>query len=414
MVRAGDVVYATGLDTLPGVRPLNNCRWTLFRRDSVGWKLVVADPVGRTREPSPLAVFSDQRVFLSANPTLVTDAEKAAGPARPEIFEFPAAHPEWPFRALLPEWQGAPEFTEHSYRSLAADGPSRELILFQNVGYTHAEWAFLNSKGTWSAQGRLRWPDGRDYEKPQPVRICYPNVALRNRSVYFCGVSDIIEPRTAWRAYKKELTGQEWDYDFRRLFFTWTPDVEREPFRPWTEVVSRESTCGWITPGDLWVAADGLVHVLWTERAIDERLRERFFPSAKQRHALEYACLKDGQVVRRHTLMERGEGLTGAVATSSARFHATPDGRLFALVYVVGTAPGGEAISENRLLALSPEGVVESSVRLALQRPFTSFFTATPRAGSAPVPVIDLLGHRTGSDRTLSYARLRVGAATRP
>ncbi len=29
------------------------------------------------------------------------------------------------------------------------------MILLQNVGYTHAEWAFRDADGRWSAQGKL-------------------------------------------------------------------------------------------------------------------------------------------------------------------------------------------------------------------------------------------------------------------
>jgi hypothetical protein len=48
---------------------------------------------------------------------------------------------------LHPEWSGDPEFSEHSYRSFAADDPRHELILFQNVGDEHAEWAFIEADG---------------------------------------------------------------------------------------------------------------------------------------------------------------------------------------------------------------------------------------------------------------------------
>ena len=118
-------------------------------------------------------------------------------------------------------WDGSPAFTEHSYRSFAADGSAGELILLQNIGYTHAEWAFCDRSGKWTAQGKLVWPYGHEYDEPQPIRICYLNVALQDRAVFVCGVSDIVEPYRKWREYKRQLTGREWDYDFRRLFFTW-------------------------------------------------------------------------------------------------------------------------------------------------------------------------------------------------
>ena len=71
LVRIGDEVFASGLETLNDFEPLNNCRWTLYQRGPEGWKLEQVDEAGRTREPCPLAGFPDGRLFLSANPTLV-------------------------------------------------------------------------------------------------------------------------------------------------------------------------------------------------------------------------------------------------------------------------------------------------------------------------------------------------------
>ena len=179
--------------------------------------------------------------------------------------------------------------------------------------------------GQWSAQGKLEWPWGGEYDQPQPIRVCYPNVMLRNRAVHFCGVSDIVEPYARWRAYKKELTGREWDYDFRRLFYTWTDDITSKKFERWVEIASRDKTCGWIGPCDLYVADDGRVHVLWTERAIDPRLRTTFFPDARQSHALNYAVIVRGQVVRQQTLVLAEEGGANEIV-GAARFHVAPRG----------------------------------------------------------------------------------------
>ena len=407
LVRAGNDVLASGLETLKDAKPLNNCRWMLFRRSAAGWEKVRVDETGRTREPCPIATFSDGRVFLSVNPTLVPRGQPGGGPARPEILQFSGADPTETPETLLPTWSGKPSFTEHSYRSFAADGPNRELILFQNIGYTHAEWAFRDKAGQWSAQGRLPWPWGADYEKPEPIRVCYPNVALKGRAVYFCGVSDIIEPHRAWREFKKQLTGRDWDYDFRRLFLTWTPDITREKFRDWVEIASRDKTCGWISPGDLWVAPDGAVHLLWAERALDERLRAKFFPDAKQRHALNYAVVRDGKVVLRRTLAEGGEGLSGEIP-SAGRFQVTPDQRLTAFYYTGGRGPEGTPVSENRLMEILPGGKTGAPVTVPLKRPFTSFFTTTVRGGSPPSHTLELLGLREGAPLTVSYARVRL------
>ncbi len=407
LVRIGDKVFASGIETLEDAKPLNNVRWMLFARSEHGWEKVCVDETERTREPCPVAGFAAGPLFLSANPTLVTDRSVYSGPARPEILQFDPSDPKSPVRTLRPTWQGQPKFTEHSYRSFAADGTARELILMQNVGYTHSEWAFLDRDGRWSAQGQLKWPWGAEYDEPQPIRVCYPNVALKDRAVHFCGVSDIAEPNLTWRAFKKELTGRKWDYDFRRLFYTWTPDITREPFRPWVEIASREETCGWITPGDLWIAPDGNVHIVWTERALDERLREKFFPQARQSQALNYAILREGEVLSRRTLLVAEEGGPNE-QPGRGRFHITPDGRLFVFFYVSGSGANGQSVSENRLLEIGSDGSVGPAVRVPFQKPFGSFYTATLRAGSPPSHTLELLGTRPGAGRTISYARISL------
>lgn len=403
LIRSGDRLYAAGLETLKDVPPLNNCRWLLFERDAAGWRRVYADPTGRTREPSPVAGFNDGTIFISANPTLGRPPEPNGGPARPEIFRWSGTGEP---QLLSPVWEGTPRFTEHSYRSFAADTANKELILLQNIGYTHAEWTFYDRAGKWSAQGKLPWPWGADYAKPQPIRICYPNVALQDRAVYFCGVSDILEPNPAWRAYKKEITGRDWDYDFRRLFFTWSPDITRTGFADWIEVSSREKTGGWISPGDLWVDPQKVVHIVWTERAIDERLRAKFFPEAKQRHSLEYVQVVKGAISVRRTLLETDEG-QGEIP-SAARFQVTPENRLFVMIYVQGKSAAGKPVSENRLAEVFRDGSTTAFVRVPLQKPFTSYFTATVRAGSPPSPVMEILGTQADSGQTISYARIRI------
>ncbi|MGE5294861.1 MAG: hypothetical protein ACM3VT_08525 [Solirubrobacterales bacterium] len=407
LVRIGEDVFASGLETIAGAKPLNNCRWMLFRRGSQGWQKTCVDASGRTREPCPMVGFPDGRLFLSVNPTLNTDPNAYAGPARPEILRFAVQDLAKPAETIAPVWSGKPPFSEHSYRSFAADGPNHELILFQNIGYTHAEWTFLDRDGQWSSHGQLVWPWGAEYAKPEPIRVCYPNVVLKDRQVHFCGVSDIIEPNEAWRAFKRQLTGNEWDYDFRRLFYTWSPDITTGKFQPWVEIASREKTCGWITPCDLWVASKGDVHVLWSERAIDERLRDRFFPGQKQSHSLNHAVIRNGEVQSRQVLLAAEEGKSNE-RPGRGRFQVTPDNRLFVFFYVQGSDANGRSISENRLAEILADGSAGDAVRVPLTRPLTDFYTATTRAGSPPSRTLELLGIRQNSSSTISYARIKI------
>lgn len=405
LVRAGGKLFASGLETLEGVPPLNNCRWMLFQRTSEGWRQVAVDPKDRTREPCPLAAFHNGPVFLSVNPTLVTDRQAGGGgPARPEILVFNPANAAGGYETLLPTWDGTPAFTEHSYRSFAADGINREFILFQNIGYTHAEWTFRDRDGHWARQGRLEWPWGAEYDTPQPVRVCYPNVAITNRTVHFCGVSDIVEPYGEWRTFKKELTGNEWDYDFRRLFYTWTRDITTGAFEDWVEIASRDKTCGWVMPGDLWVAPDGAAHLVWTEQAIDERLREKFFPGAVQRHEMNYAVVKEGKVSKRRTLVAREEGTPGVKAVEP-RFHVTPENRIFVFYYISEAAPETGVTTGNYLMEISTDGEPGVPAAVPLAHPLSSYFTATVRGGSPPSKSLELLGASDAT--TMGYARIQ-------
>ncbi len=81
LVRSGNELFASGLETIQGAKPLNNCRWMLFHRAEQGWQKTLSDPSGRTREPCPMVAFADGWIFLSVNPTLNVDPNAYSGPA---------------------------------------------------------------------------------------------------------------------------------------------------------------------------------------------------------------------------------------------------------------------------------------------------------------------------------------------
>ena len=400
IVRYGDNVVVSGLETLKDLKPLHNTCWMLFERTDKGWELLLKDEKGRTREPCPLGLINDGKILLSVNPTL-TEPGSYNGPAEPQILQFDAEDLLANYETLMPVWEGTPEFTEHSYRSFAVDGPANELILFQNIGYSHAEWSFLDGDGNWKIQGKLQWPWGDDYEVPKPIRVCYPAVQLKNREVHFLGVSDIVEPNKAWKDYKFKLTGRKWDYDFRRLFYTYSKDIVTEQFQDWVEVASREKTGGRIFPCDLWLAPDGLVHILWTERALDERLHEEFFPDEKQSHALNYAIIKEGEIIFRRPIMLSKE--VDELHPGRGRFQVTFENRLFIFYYVFSE---NNDFRENRLIEILADHSLSAPVKVELQRPFSNFFTATVRGGSEPSDIIDVYGQDEKNE--MRYARIRI------
>ncbi len=215
------------------------------------------------------------------------------------------------------------------------------------------------------------------------------------------GVSDIREPVKAWKDHKFNKTGRKWDFDFRRLFYTYTKDIESGSFQDWIELASREETAGHIFPCDLWLAPGGMVHILWTERALDERLRDEFFPDEEQSYALNYAIIKDWEVMYRHPVMFSEE--EDELRPGNGRFQVTPGNRLFVFYNVHNKT---RDFQENRLVEIFPDHSLSVTLKAELKRPFSRFYTATVRAGSEPSEIIDVFGMDEKNE--MRYARIRI------
>ncbi|MFH1569817.1 MAG: hypothetical protein ABIL09_17615, partial [Gemmatimonadota bacterium] len=393
-----------GLETLPDQKPLNNCRWLLYRRAHAGWELVHRDESGRTREPSPVALLANGHLLVTANPTL-TEPGTYNGPAEPTVYRFDTAYLRGGPSRELPRWEGAPAFTEHSYRTVVADGPSGEVLYMQNVGYDVAHMSLLAGGSTWQAAGQIRWPYGLEYPQPQPLRLCYPNVCMRRRAAHFFGVGDIVEPVAEWKAAKHALTGRDWDYVFRRLFYASTPDVSRQPFGAWLEIANRDATAGATHNCDIYAPPDGAAHLLWTETSGDARLRDRFFPGTPIHHSLEQAVVRGG-VVERVTLARLAEDEEG-LRPQQARYHLTAGGALVVLAQFARVGSGGPG-PVYRAAAVEGAGIGPWT-EVAFRRPLAgTFVTGTVRGGSAPGDLIDLVGTVPDRATTLGYARVRL------
>jgi hypothetical protein len=60
------------------------------------------------------------------------------------------------------------------------------------------------------------------------------------------------------------------------------------------------------------------------------------------------------------------------------------------------------------LLEIRADGTASPAVRVPLAKPFSSFYTATIRAGSPPLSTLELLGNQQGTIHTISFARIRL------
>lgn len=409
VVRLGDQVFASGLETVPEVKGLSKCRWMLFKRYDSGWKLEAKDLINLNREPCPLAVYDDKNILLSVNPKQADSCVEYCR-THPEILKFNAQNPQLPYERLVPVWEKNPGLMDHSYRAMGVDRRNKELILFQNFEYRHAEWSFHDRNGKWSASGSIKWPTENYSGKEVPLRLCYSNAALRDKKVFFFSTGDIVEPNENWRTFKKNLTGANWDYVFRRLYFSWSDDITKGKFHPWLEIANYDKTAGYIRNQDLWIDSQGQVHLLWIESAIDERLRKDFFPDEKQKHALRYAVFRDGKIVLQTSLLTFNEGDKEAVyASGNARFQVNPYGRLFVLYYATGVNAGGKQVSENRIIEVLKNGKPGPYQVVPFKKPFISFQTANERAGCAPGNWIDIIGVQEGRENTISFGQVFMG-----
>jgi len=390
IARMEDTVYASVMETGIGVPPLCNTRPRLFRKQANRiWEMVWAPDGFREREPCPLVVFPKGRLFLSMN-TSAMPPGTYYGRCEPHLLEFSVKDLTHP-KLLRPPFPDTAMFTDHSYRGIAADGMREEILLMHIDAHTNEfHYALLKSDGSWDVLGTLSFP----------IRACYPQVLLRNRAAHVLAIGDIVEPVEEWRRYKREKTKREWDYVFRRLFYTWTPNVFSEPFRSPLEIDNVDATGGHITNLDLWLDAQGVAHLLYLRQQTTPLLRERFFPHLPLRSSLEYCVVKEGQIVQRQTLMEGGEGLSTPIPRY-ARFHS-PDGRRLLVVYVA-TEPNGSWF--NAVMPLLPQR--GDAIRIPLREPFTVFFTACERGGNKPSPLIDMFG--IAQDGTvLRYACVQI------
>lgn len=397
VARRGDAVYVAALETLPDQVPLNNCRFLLYRRNDDGWALVYRDTTGRTREPSPVVLLGGQ-LLVSANPTLA-DPGEYGGPAAPAVFRFDTADPEVDPVREKPVWRDEPPFSEHSYRTVVGDG--HEVLYLQNTGYEKAHASFRDEAGNWRDLPPLVWP--QDDTSDQPLRLCYPNVVLHNRSAHFLGVGDIVEPVAAWKDAKREITGRKWDYVFRRLFYAHTPDIANEPFGKWIELADLDQTAGHIANGDLHLDANGIVHALWTQTSVDHRLRDRFFPGEQIIRSLEYLTLKEGQIQAQRTLVRHVEDADGPVP-HLARFHVLADGTLL----ILGQFTGVDSGTTYRIAEINDDH--PEWIDIPFKHPMSGIFlTNTIRSGSSPSSYIDIVGMSPTKPHTLGYARVEIG-----
>ncbi len=396
IARLDEDVFLSIIETGKDVPLLCNTRWQLWHRSAAGWKIAQQESDYRQREPCPIAVSPAGKVFLSVNPSTEPPGTKY-GPCKPQVLEFDAASLSGSPKRRLPAWSGEGHFTDHSYRGFAADRSNGELLLLNIDARTGEQYvSYCDSTGRRHAAGAITFP----------IRSCYPQVALHNRSAHVMAIGDIVEPVKEWRELKFKKLSRRWDYVFRRLFYTFTPDITGEDFSAVIEVDTVEDTCGYIRNLDMHIDDTGAAHLLYLKRPFQYAfIRDEYFPGQRMTSQLEHVVIRDGRIVRRQTIIETPANRRG-IEPSFARFHVAPGDRLF--VILAGTATDeGPGKFANWIVPVDAGQAPGKPILLSLEHPFGNFFTNTPRGGSQPSDVADLFGI-ADDNPNLRYARIRI------
>jgi hypothetical protein len=395
IARQGSDVYLSTIETGKDIPPLCNTRWQLWHRSANGWKIAQTEKEYRQREPCPIAIFQKGPVLLSVNPSTEPPGVQY-GRCQPQVLEFDSRNLAGSFKVHLPVWADGTNFTDHSYRGLAADGANGELLLLNINAETSEQFvSYCDSEGRWHQKGKIKFP----------IRACYPQVALRSAAAHIMAIGDIVEPVEEWRKLKFEKLNSKWDYVFRRLFYTFTPDIRKVEFIEPIEIDTVEETAGHIHNLDLYVDDSGAAHILYLKRPHQyEFIRDKYFPGQAMTVHLEYAVIKDGEIVTKKTLAKTG-GDSKNLQPSFARFHIGRNGELYTIV--AGTLTGAGGGFGNHIARILPGSARPTFTRIGLKHPFGNFFTNTHRGGSEPSDVIDMFGVADDGPN-LRYARIRL------
>lgn len=387
-------VIVSAMETGEGVPLICNTRWRLLRRDEQGWTSLVPPEDFLQRDPCPIAVTASNNLFLYVN----TSTEPQGTPTGmstvcvPHLLRFDMNSPTPIGQEIMPQWAGETHFSPWGYRGFAADREHEELLML-NADWSNVRASLLSAQGATLATGTITFP----------IRALYPEAFVVDKAVYVLAISDIPEPVESWRAYVQEQTGSVSNYTFRILYYTWTPNLVQQDFAEPIEIANVESTAGYIRNQDIWVAPDGTAYLMYSDQEVQTALlRDRFFPDKSIQTHLKLAIVKGNRIVERRNLLD-GKGFD---EPPCARFHVTPDGIVYAVIY----APGPNyAVGENLLLQIFPKVHNPRLIHIPLEMPLQAFLLASARAGNAPSYTIDFLGQdNPWWSETMYYAKVNL------
>jgi len=383
VARVDNDVYISQVETGEGVPLFCNTRWRLLRLGPEGFRCIAEADEYRQREPCSLAA-ADGRLFMYVNDSIMPPGTKY-GVCQPHLLKFKLDEPVG-YDKLMPEWDGAYKFTDHSYRGYAADSEAGRLLMLNIDADTSIQHAcMLDTAGKTLATGSIAFP----------IRACYPEVAVMGDAVHVVAVGDIAEPVEEWRAYKHEQTGRDWDYVFRILYYANTPNLRERDLGEPMEIANVDATGGYISAKDFWIAPTGDAWIVYNEQEVQSALmRDKFFPGKSIVPLLRLAVVRGGEITERRTLVAGTEDR----ACSDAKIHLAADGTPVLVANLTGKDGG------MHVRPLKDEKAEWTKV--PLEKPFGSFSLASFRAGNRASDTIDIFGPTGGN--VYGYAQVVV------
>lgn len=389
IIRRGDRVFCTNSRVIPGREPFNHTSMELYeKRGDAPWERVFYDEGVFQREPCPMVLAGD-KLLVTANPTArayAPDEPSRVVPCTPLLYVFDVSGDVRLEKRLPMPWDTKKyNFLDHSYRGGALDAVTGD-VFFDNLHYPPESegehiYALLDKELAPVCMGDLVFPN----------RSCYHNIAMRGGEAYIFAVQDIVEPNKEWLDYKRQVTGQAWDYDFRIIHMNYSPDIRTQGFAPTVRVCDREATCGWTDDVDCCYTPDGDVLLAVREQNVAQRfMRDHFFPQEKLYSCLNVYRFSHGVLQEVFTLDTASEE-TGSAVHYRGFFHTAADGSIH-LFWVKETEAGEEDAAAVDGMACGTYWMPLATRESRYLSPQTGFlFGSKSRLGAAPDDRVDLL-----------------------
>lgn len=383
LVRKGDRVFCTDSQIVPGREPFNHTSMRLFEKQDGGeWKIVFEDEGVFQREPCPV-LLAGNRLLVTVNPTArpyEPSEPSRVVPCTPLLYVFDVSGTVKLEKVLPMPWDTEQyHFLDHSYRGGAVDAITGDLF-FDNLHYppnSEGEhvYGLLDGNLKTIKTAPLNFPD----------RSCYHNIAIRGGEAYVFAVRDIVEPNETWREYKRQVTGQAWDYDFRIIRMNYTPDIRRRDFLPTVQVCDRDQTCGWTKNLDCcYTAAGDMLLAVGTRNVATAFMRDRFFPQEALYSRLEVYRFTHG-VCQESFIVDSASEEDGATVNYAAFFHTAANGDVYLVWDKTGYTETDGFENGTYLMSMS-----ERQSRLLTNQTGYLFGSKT-RLGAAPDDRLDIL-----------------------